>query len=63
MRIRITSQVVKLGPGQEAVIEVPDAETAGGLIFQTVERNNQSSVEVLTVVAVDEDDEWIDDAV
>lgn len=63
MRIRVTSQLVKLEPGQEAIIEVPDAETAvRHMILQTVERNNMSTVEVLTVVAV-EDFEWLDDAV
>ena len=54
MRIRINSDIVRLEPGQEATLEIEDAETADGLLFQTVERNNVYTVEVLTVVAEDE---------
>lgn len=54
VRIRINSDIVRLEPGQEATLEIEDAETADGLLFQTVERNNVYTVEVLTVVAEDE---------
>lgn len=57
VRIRVDSTIVRCEPAQSVVVEIPDAETADGLLFQTVERNNVYTVEVLTVTALEDDDE------
>ena len=54
-RVRITSQVVSVGPNMSVEIEISGGEP-GELWFQTVERLNQGSVEVLTVEPLEEEE-------
>lgn len=46
MQIKIQSQIVRVGPNESVEVEIPDGSE---LLFQTVDRINQASVEVLTV--------------